>query len=1070
MLVLSISLLSVLSPLIVQAADSHFVAGGAWVDRHQVKIAALKLTDTEYLDMGNDRIKELGPDDASRLAEVNKRIAEELGDGLFTSPDISPDSNERGRFYRDSTCGGPKNQVNTDDIDDSGNPTSNNVYINWNNLYISDNFGNCLKIISAANALQERNLVITLSDETNRTIWFKQVTGEPTLNRVDGKADGFKKFDKSPNRYIQRNGDCVVRVEFAEEPKTAGLHDAFYETCDEGNSLIGGATPSIVGSVRALFTDEAGMNQPGSSPVEDSKPSCESQNSNIAISWLVCGMVGLIDQSVQSFGGAVDNLLNIQKNEYDQPEIKIIWSVVKNFATFLLIAVALIMVISQALDFGPFDAYTIRKVLPKLIIAVILMQLSWFIFTSMIQIFNEIAWGLEGIMYAPFGGRDVFSLSALLGNTTGGTGLFAALAGAGVVIGAGVGLALGGVLALGAAALLGLIIGFMTLVLRKIILIMLLVLAPLALVAWILPNTDKYWKLWWESFSKLLLMYPLIVLIIAAGRIFAYTAGQLQNVPTTTDGLVSHITDENNGLVIFVFVVVGFFAPYFLIPKTFQLAGSAFGNLTGMINNRKKGAFDRLRNSGQNTRKKNAQNIMDNKRWKGNNALSKFGNKSLMGAAMIPKEGGWNAAKWGSRVGAARSARITALSAKAGEHEAVLGVDGNDDLLSAGLNGSGSEADAKAYLQGLGQRGRELNQNVAAVMAAKNAMGKESFEDFAAARLAGTGTGYASGPAEMLETINRVAGGDSSRAARILVKARGEAEKAKRPDLYGAGMATSADQLAQLARGQTTAAAVNEVMTDEALNSKSAAELGNARNNSFTTMSGAIQRRLARAETQVQAARATGDADLIATAEHVQKQAYAATSAFLDYAGGSSPENAQLVGAMMGQETGAMIDDVEYVTRQAKDLNGAAAIDSTTNMPVMETVKVVKGQKKETVGARIEQLEGDAEFKQYKKTYSSEEKEAAAKAAQNAAQNGPPGIVSDKRLKKNISHVQTLDNGIRLYSFEYIWGGPVYVGVIAQEILRSHPEAVVTDKYGYYAVDYETLGLKLLNPGEIAVK
>lgn len=1064
-------LFSVLAPALVSAQtgetvehmdDGHYVLEGKWIDRGKIQITKFELTDDEYLNTSDDDIKALGRD------EVNARIATTLGDGFFTSDNISPDSEARGKFYKDSACGSERNMFTTDSLDDTGNPTSDEILVNSNNFYIKTKNPNkpCGLAIAAKGFIvnADRSLAFNLADGGNRNIWFRQVPGEPTLNRVDGKEDGFKKFDEDGKQYIQKSTNgCAVRVEFPATPTTAGTHQGFYETCDVGNNLVGGDSPSIVGFVKAVFSDEEGMNREGS-PVDEAtgQPSCESQNSNIVISWLVCGIVGLIDTSVQSFGNAVDDLLNTRQEEYDQDGIKVIWEVIKNFATFLLIAIALVMILSQALDFGPFDAYTIRKVLPRLIIAVIGMQLSWFIFTSFIQIVNDIAWGLEGIMYAPFGGRDTFTLGALLGNTAGGTGLFAALA-ASAAVGAGIAaISLGGILALGATALLGLLLGFMTLVLRKIVLIMLLVMAPLALVAWILPNTDKYWKLWWESFSKLLLMYPMIILLIGAGRIFAYTAANMGDIGRAegriqTDGLVEHIA--NNGLVTFVFVVIGFFAPYFLIPKTFQIAGSAFGNLTGMINNRKKGAFDRLANSRQKTQKQNAEKIMDNKRWKGNNAFTKALGKNAQRAALLPKEGGWNVAKWGDRVESARSRRTTALSAKAAEHEAMIPVIGNDDMLRASLHKSGSEADVREYLQGLGQRGGELNQNVAAIMAARASMGRENYEDFAATNLAGTGTGYASGPAEMLETINKVANGDSARAARMLVKARGEAERAKRVDLYGAGMATSADQLSQLAKGQTNAAAVNEVMTDEALNSKSAAEIGQSRNNALTNMAGAVQRRMARAQLQVDAARSTGDPHLIETAEHVQKQAFAATSAFLDYAGGDSPENQQIVGAIMGQKTGRQVEDVEYVRQQARDPSGKLAVDSTTNLPVMEMVKVVKGMKDETVGARIESLEGDAEFKQYKKTYSSDEKAAAAQAAQNPGGPTPP---SDRRLKTNIKHLQTLSNGIKLYSFEYIWGGPVYVGVMAQDLLDSHPQAVVTDKYGYYAVNYALLGLKMV--------
>lgn len=76
---------------------------------------------------------------------------------------------------------------------------------------------------------------------------------------------------------------------------------------------------------------------------------------------------------------------------------------------------------------------------------------------------------------------------------------------------------------------------------------------------------------------------------------------------------------------------------------------------------------------------------------------------------------------------------------------------------------------------------------------------------------------------------------------------------------------------------------------------------------------------------------------------------------------------------------------------------------------------------------------------------------------------------SDRRLKKDINHLSTLDNGIRLYSFRYTWSNDfVYVGVMAQDLLL-HPllrEAVTLEKNGFYSVDYKRLGLKMITLSE----
>lgn len=63
-------------------------------------------------------------------------------------------------------------------------------------------------------------------------------------------------------------------------------------------------------------------------------------------------------------------------------------------------------------------------------------------------------------------------------------------------------------------------------------------------------------------------------------------------------------------------------------------------------------------------------------------------------------------------------------------------------------------------------------------------------------------------------------------------------------------------------------------------------------------------------------------------------------------------------------------------------------------------------------------------------------------------------MVSDRRLKRNIKRVGTADNGLGIYSYQYVWGGPNQLGYMADEVETVSPEAVITMPSGYKAVDY----------------
>ncbi len=65
---------------------------------------------------------------------------------------------------------------------------------------------------------------------------------------------------------------------------------------------------------------------------------------------------------------------------------------------------------------------------------------------------------------------------------------------------------------------------------------------------------------------------------------------------------------------------------------------------------------------------------------------------------------------------------------------------------------------------------------------------------------------------------------------------------------------------------------------------------------------------------------------------------------------------------------------------------------------------------------------------------------------------------SDRRLKRNIVFRTYSKSGIPIYEFEYINksdGEGRYIGTMAQDLIKlNKSEAVITDKEGYYLVDY----------------
>jgi hypothetical protein len=73
----------------------------------------------------------------------------------------------------------------------------------------------------------------------------------------------------------------------------------------------------------------------------------------------------------------------------------------------------------------------------------------------------------------------------------------------------------------------------------------------------------------------------------------------------------------------------------------------------------------------------------------------------------------------------------------------------------------------------------------------------------------------------------------------------------------------------------------------------------------------------------------------------------------------------------------------------------------------------------------------------------------------------PSILPSDIRLKADIEPMGER-NGLAWYSYRYVWDEPgtKREGVMAQEVIETHPDAVITHPLGFLMVDYSKLGLE----------
>lgn len=304
-------------------------------------------------------------------------------------------------------------------------------------------------------------------------------------------------------------------------------------------------------------------------------PTCETSGFNL--SWFVCPFVtGLAETSDAIFNDIIQPLLVARDVGYldagkSGQNLFQIWSSFRVIANVLLVVGLLVIVFGQAIGGGFVDAYTAKKALPRILVAAIMINISIYIVVFALDVSNVIGQGVNSLLLAPFRGtgNDLVRLSS------GGTALITTsiLGGLGVLLAAGGGI--GGALLLVLLGIIIVVLAFLavlvTLIIRQGIIILLVLVSPIAFALYILPNTEQYFRKWWNLLFKTLLVYPIVMCILGVSYMLAIV---LDDIFPPGAQWVADLTS------ILLMVI-----PLFLVPFAFKMAGGAIGSLFGMLNN-----------------------------------------------------------------------------------------------------------------------------------------------------------------------------------------------------------------------------------------------------------------------------------------------------------------------------------------------------------------------------------------------------------------------------------------------------------------------------------------------------
>jgi hypothetical protein len=489
----------------------------------------------------------------------------------------------------------------------------------------------------------------------------------------------------------------------------------------------------------------------GGSPVAGGSDSSDSLDCGAGEwNWLICSGSQLIIKASDGLNTVINGLLTVSTSNIfgskSDSGYYTAWNSFRVISIAVIVIAGLVMVTSEALGFEFLDAYTIRKTLPRLLVAVIGISISWPVTQFFIQLFNVLGKDIEELIAAPFASLHQNNVAWVVTLTNPLT-VLAAAGGALLLYGP-------TILTFGITAFLAALIAVLILVVRQTAIIVLVILAPLAIACYVLPNTQKAWNFWRENFIGLLMVYPIITAFIAAGRVMSAAAS-------------SHTDSGVMGAVYGFIAITAYFLPYFLLPVAFRIATGIIGNVSGFVNDRSKGAFDRLKKGRQNKVAENTHKMKSGGRFSDRNAVTRGFNRTTFGAAAGAK-GGFGFGERG----------------KQGYDIARRNAAANDVMKSAGWNGIQHNDDAlRALTYDSAADAKAAGVSDEAIAAARASVGFGRAQAIAAAQqMAVTGTSYKDID-DVRKTIARAAGGNESTVASLAGNINSETKRAGRHDL-----------------------------------------------------------------------------------------------------------------------------------------------------------------------------------------------------------------------------------------------------------------------------------------------
>ena len=316
------------------------------------------------------------------------------------------------------------------------------------------------------------------------------------------------------------------------------------------------------------------------SPSENStSTSCDVQG----IGWFICPVSNWLADGIDFMYSALQQFLKTKPLETTNQNsgIYLAWVIMRNISNVAFIVAFLVIIYSQLTSVG-ISNYGVKKMIPRLVIAAVLVNLSFTICAILLDLSNIAGYAFQD---AFMGIKN--TISTVGENTS--TWTWSEVISTALSNGA---LAVGAItfttellpMLVPAATLAGLTLLLILLIMaaRQALIIILIIISPLAFVCYLLPGTEKWFKKWRDSFLTMLVFFPAFSVVFGGAQLAGILI--IQNA-TGPNGAIMHVL----GMLVQII-------PLAITPLIMKFSGGVLGKFAGFVNDKNKGWYDRTKN------------------------------------------------------------------------------------------------------------------------------------------------------------------------------------------------------------------------------------------------------------------------------------------------------------------------------------------------------------------------------------------------------------------------------------------------------------------------------------------